>query len=470
MDTIWPDRLPDASGPKYKLVSDTIRRAVDNGRLPVGSRLPPVRELAYQLGITPGTVARAYTVLTDAGVLEAAVGRGTFVADRAGADTPGDPIEIDVIAHNTNDPDPHSVNLFSPHLPSVGQSQLIGRLLADVAAAPPSGLMHYPSQAGAKPAREAVLHWLADLPLGSVRERHVVLANGGQNAIALVMQSVLHGRRPAVLVEELAYPGFRRSAELLRADVVPVAMDDHGVIPEALDQAARNHDAQLFCTTPEMHNPTGIYTPEPRRAALAAVARRHEMQILEDACYLVRDARAPSYRMIAPERSWFVSSFSKCLTPALRFGFGIAPDGQAARLRRAAEHGFFGVSTPMTDLVTKLLRHPQLPALETEIRRITNSYLQAAVNILGVYDLGWQAEAPFVWLTLPAGWRASAFCLAAEAQGVRIRPAEDYACRNARSPHAVRLAINAGISLESFEAAMLRLRDLLDNPPDRIGV
>lgn len=478
MDTIWPDSLPASAGPKYKLVAERIRQAIRSGDLAAGSRLPPVRDLAFRLGITPGTVARAYTVLTDEGVLRAAVGRGTFIAEpKAGmlADVPADvlagaPIEIDVIAHNTEATARYDVNLFSPHLPSVGQTDLIRKLLGEVAKSPPSGLMHYPGQAGARPAREAVVKWLAGLPLGSFSERHVVLANGGQNAISLILQAVLKGRRPVVLVEDLAYPGFRRAAELLRAEVVPVAMDQDGIVPEALDAAARSHDAQVLCTTPEVHNPTGGFTPTHRREALARVARQHDLHILEDGCYLARDAQAPSYRMIAPERSWFVSSLSKSLTPALRFGFGVAPDGQEAILRRAAEHGFFGVATPISDLAAMLLIHPQIAGIEAEIRTVVNRYLQSAVNILGMYQLGWRDGALFLWLTLPVGWRAGAFCQAAESQGVKIRPAEDYACRNARSPHAVRLAINAGIPLSSFEAAMQRLRDLLDNPPERIGV
>ena len=73
MNTISREALAQAAGPKYKAVAATIRKAIAEGQLPAGARLPPVRDLAYQLGITPGTVARAYTILTDEGVLEAAV-------------------------------------------------------------------------------------------------------------------------------------------------------------------------------------------------------------------------------------------------------------------------------------------------------------------------------------------------------------------------------------------------------------
>ncbi|UOA27449.1 PLP-dependent aminotransferase family protein [Pseudosulfitobacter sp. DSM 107133] len=470
MDTIWPQTLPTGAGPKYKAVVQIIRDAVSGGTLTQGTRLPPVRDLAWRLKITPGTVARAYTVLTDEGLLNAEVGRGTFVAapvDEEAAFAP--PIEVDSAAHN-REAQSWRVNMMSPHLPSVGQAALIRGLLADIARDPPSGMMHYPNRTNARPAREAVVQWLADAQVGHLDQGDVVLANGGQSAILLVMQALLKGRKPVVLVEELSYPGFRRAAELVRADVVPVAMDAQGVIPEALARATAQHDAQLFCTSPAVHNPTCLFTPLERRLELVEVARAHDLQIIDDDCYQIAAAKSPSYRMLAPERGWYVTSISKSLTPALRVGAAIAPHGRAAPLRRASEHAFFGLPTPILDLTAALLTHPQLPVLTEQVRTGINQYVQAAANILGGYDLHWRENVPFVWLPLPEGWRATAFCQAAEAQGVQVRAGEEFACREARSPHAIRFAVNAGVKLEAFEAAMGRLRVLLDNPPEQINV
>ncbi|MEO0379289.1 MAG: PLP-dependent aminotransferase family protein [Pseudomonadota bacterium] len=471
MNTIWSPDLLKTEGPKYKAVMQAIRNGIETQALTSGDKLPPVRDLAWKLGITPGTVARAYTLLTDDGTLVAGVGRGTFVA------TPDDkmpllahvPIEIETAPHNAA-PQSYQVNLFSPHLPYVGQARLIRALLGEVAADPPSGMMHYPTRDGARDARAAAVEWLSPAPLGSMSEGDVQLAHGGQNAILLILQALLRGRRPAVLVEELAYPGFRRAAELLRADVIPVAMDADGVIPDALEAAIKAHDAQVFCTSPEVHNPTCGFTPEHRRSALVDVIRRHDLQILEDDCYRLGAAQAPSYRMLAPERSWYISSISKSVTPALRLGIAVAPKGKVAVLRRTAEYSFFGLATPMIDLAAKLLVHPDLRPMMERAREEIGTYVRCAVNVLGGYDLEWRTDVPFLWLRLPDGWRAGAFVQAAEAQGVRIRAAEEYACRDARAPHAVRFAVNAGVSLESFEAAILRLRNLLDNPPDSIGV
>ncbi|WGW02655.1 aminotransferase-like domain-containing protein [Tropicibacter oceani] len=464
MDTI--SRLYDlqTAGPKYRAVAEAIRGAIDGGSLGQGDKLPPVRDLAWTLKITPGTVARAYTILTDEGVLEASVGRGTFVAQRrrarSGVSWPAN--------HTAQDTD--QVRLFTPRIPDVGQVAMLHDAFARLAGRPPEDLLNYPSAQAFAPARQAVLRWLEGAVLGHVANEDIVLSHGGQSAISLVMQAVLEGPRPVVMVEELSYPGFRRAAELLRAEVVAVPMDGQGIVPTALEEIAQRHKAQLLCTSPEVHNPTGICTPEARREQIADVARRNGFHVLEDDCYRLGMARAPSYRALLPDQGWHVSSFSKCLTPSLRVGFAVAPQSRRADLRRTAEHGFFGLALPLAHLTQDILTRDETYGLMDKVREAFGAYVRIAVNTLGGYDLRWHEDVPFLWLTLPDGWRASTFVQTAEAEGVQLRNADEFALRDGQAPHAVRLAINAHVSHASFEAAMQRLRHLLDHPPERIAV
>ena len=113
MDTKWAEGLTFRDGPKYQALRDAIERAITAGHLAVGDKLPPVRELAWRLGITPGTVARSYTLLTEAGILTAGVGRGTFVAE------PRKPVPDDIWVRQTERPPSDGVSLFSPLLPDV---------------------------------------------------------------------------------------------------------------------------------------------------------------------------------------------------------------------------------------------------------------------------------------------------------------------------------------------------------------
>jgi len=473
MDTIWLPSLDGHDGPKYKALAQSIREGIQDGALASSQKLPPVRDLAWDLKITPGTVARAYTLLTDEGVLQAAVGRGTFVAppNAKAEEVNKSDYLLDVVALPANrQTRPDVVRLTSPLLPDVGQVSLIQTHMAQVAANPQSGVMHYPNRETFKPARKAVQHWLRGTPLGALDESDIVMSHGGQNGIGLALQSILSGPAPVVLVEELSYPGFRRAAALLRAEVIAIPMDADGMIPEAIEAIAKNHNVQAICTSPEVHNPTGLFTPETRREEIVKVARAFDIQIIEDDCYRMGAVRAPSYRLLAPERGWYVSSISKTLTPALRIGFVVAPKSQVPSLRRSAEHGFFGLATPLADLTERLLNDPRAETCADEVALVFSQYIQTCVNHLGAYDLNWRSDVPFVWLKLPDGWRASAFCQAAESAKVQIRPAEEFAGREARALHAVRIAINAQIDLDHFEAAIMRLRHLLDNPPERIGV
>ncbi|MEM6656730.1 MAG: PLP-dependent aminotransferase family protein [Pseudomonadota bacterium] len=467
MDTIWPEKLPKSKGPKYTLVAETIRKAIENKTLDVGVKLPPVRELAYRLQITPGTVARAYTILTDEGLVQAEVGRGTFVAP------PKSPLLDDVWArqlylredaHDTN------VSLFSPRLADVGQVALIRECLQEVAKADPRLFLNYPTRDAYQPMRQAVVDWLADLPLGALSHDDIVLTHGGQNGLCLVFQTILHGPRPVVLVEDLSYAGFRRAGDLMRAEVMGIRMDKWGIDPAAMDHVMRQTAVQAVCVSPEVQNPTGVHTPLERRKEVVEVARRYNVQIVEDDCYRMGDAREPSYRALAPERGWHVSSISKILTPALRVGFAIAPRDRSADLRRSAEYGYFGLAQPLAELTRLLLSDPRTRGLARDVRSRMGEYVRVAVNALGGFDLNWAPDVPFVWLNLPSGWRSAAFSRAAEREGIQLRSADEFALRDGRAPNAVRIAVNGHVSLEKFEDALLRLRTLLDNPPEQISV
>jgi DNA-binding transcriptional MocR family regulator len=471
MGTIWPSTLTgsltEKPGPKYKRVADTIRLAVESGTLQVGAKLPPVRELAYQLSITPGTVARAYTILTDEGILQAEVGRGTFVAERETA------VMDDVWSrqlHLLERSNPNHVSLFSPRLVDVGQVKLIREALRKAADCDRLALLNYPTRDAYQPVRQAVVDWLSDTPLGPLSERDVVLTHGGQNAVMTVMQAILKESNPTILVEDLSYAGFRRAAEILRAKVVGVAIDENGIVPEALEAAIKKSGASVLCTSPEVHNPTGAFTPLERRKEILAILRRHNVQLIEDDCYRMGEARAPTYRALAPELSWHVTSISKSLTPALRVGFAIAPVGKSADLRRVAEYGFFGLAQPLAEVTRQLLSDPRSKKLVQTVRDEMAEYVRVAVNALGAFELTWDSQVPFLWLRLPSGWRAGAFTRAAEGQGVQLRSADEFALRDGRAPNAVRIAVNGHVTLARFEDAMLRLRMLLDNPPEQISV
>jgi len=465
-DTSWKPDLSAYPGPKYQGLSRALRDAIRSGALPQGSQLPTVRDLAWQLDLTPGTVARAYQLATQEGLLEATVGRGTFVAALQPRLGPTQPLYTERVSGGATG----IVDLRPPQVPEVGQAAAFRRALLEMADCTDTGWLDYTSQRGEAPLRAEIVRWMGDRILGPVSADDVALTHGGQNAVGLILDCCLRGDRPVVLTEELAYPGFRYAARAARAEVVAVEIDAQGIVPEALEAACRRHGPQVLCLTTEAQNPTTGRMPVERRAAVAGIARRYELQVLEDDCYSVAESSIPSLRALAPERVWLVGSLSKTISAALRFGFVICPAGMGEAGRLSAQYGFFALSRPVADLCLRLFRSGAAEDIRARVQAEFAARLQMMVDRFEPYDLRWQQGVPFVWLQLPLGWRASTFTRMAEAQGVLVRPADEYALVGGRAPNAVRLAVAGNLPLAEFGRAIDVLARLLANPPADLAV
>jgi DNA-binding transcriptional MocR family regulator len=466
MDTIWLPDITQFAGPKFQALSRALREAIKSGVLSPGTRLPPVRDLAFRVGVTPGTVARAYQMATQEGLLAATVGRGTFVAASQPRLGPTQPLFMERSRPMANG----AVDMRAPLVPEVGQTAAIAAAMAQISTDMQADWLDYPAQRDELSLRTAVCDWIVDRVLGPFGPEDIALTNGGQNGIALILMCCLRGDRPVVLTEELAYPGFRHASRLVRADVVGVEMDAEGILPEALEAACRRHGPQVLCLTVEAQNPTAARMGLERRARIAEIARKFDLQIIEDDCYSITGPEWPTMRALAPERTWFVGSLSKTVSAALRFGYILCPTSMGATGRLTAQHCFFGLSRPLTELVGHLFDSGHANTLRRAVQSELGERSQTVVNHLGTQDLGWQPGLPFVWLRLPSGWRASNFARAAEAAGVLVRSADEYALIHGRAPHAVRLAINGTIPIPQLEQAVDRLASLLRNPPGDLCV
>jgi DNA-binding transcriptional MocR family regulator len=465
-DTTWSPDLTQFPGPKYLGLSRALRDAIRSGELPPNSQLPTVRDLAWRLHLTPGTVARAYQLATQEGLLAATVGRGTFVAAQSPRLGPTQPLYAERVTGGSTG----LIDLRAPQVPDMGQSQAFRQALLAMAEGTGQGWLDYTSQSGELALRREIVTWMGDRILGPIGPEDVALTHGGQNAIHLIFDCCLRGERPVVLIEDLAYPGFRYAARAARAEVVSVEIDEHGIVPFALEAACRRHGAQVLCLTTEAQNPTTGRMPIRRRQEIAEIARAYDLQVLEDDCYSVAASDIPSLRALAPERVWLVGSVSKTVSAALRFGYVICPAGMGEAGRLTAQHGFFALSRPVAELMLRLFQSGEAALIRERVQSEFAARQQMLVNHLGAFDLGWQPGVPFVWLRLPQGWRVSTFLRTAEARGVLVRSADEYALVHGRAPNAIRIAIAASLPPETFETAMRTLADLLARPPSDLLV
>ncbi|WGH78309.1 aminotransferase-like domain-containing protein [Jannaschia ovalis] len=448
-------RFEDDPRAKYVVLEAAIRAAIARGELAPGDRLPPVRDLAWRIGVTPGTVARVYRAMTQGGVLDAAVGRGTFVA------APDRPVrglaEIEVAG---------TVNMRTSQVMDVGQAALIAEVMADLGPNP-DGYGTYPVRDSDRGLREALSRWLDDTNCQPIAADDMVLTLGAQHGMVVLFQALLTGPRPVVLTEALCYPGFRHAAALVHADLRGLPYDAEGVLPDALERAAVQTGAQIFATSAEAHNPTTIRTSPARRAEIVSLCERYNIQILDDDCFACVPV-APTYRDLAPDRTWMTTSLSKTISPALRMGMIGPARGQADRVVTASQQQFFGLPRPQCDLVQALIETGTAKRILTDVMRLQADRVARTRAALAGYDLSARDDLPFAWLRLPRGWRASSFLRAAEAENVMLKAADEFALVDGQAPNAVRIALNGTLSDARFDAALSTLARLLANPPQEL--
>ena len=125
----------------------------------------------------------------------------------------------------------------------------------------------------------------------------------------------------------------------------------------------------------------------------------------------------------------------------------------------------YGMSKILIDLCVELIQNGMADRMRQRTIQFNTARVKHAVNRLGQWDLGWHPTTPFLWLKMPNGWRSSGFQSACERRGVLLRAADEFALIDGKAPNAVRVAIGATLSEQSFDDALTTIASVLQNPP-----
>ncbi|MGE3711869.1 MAG: aminotransferase class I/II-fold pyridoxal phosphate-dependent enzyme, partial [Hyphomicrobiaceae bacterium] len=129
-----------------------------------------------------------------------------------------------------------------------------------------------------------------------------------------------------VLCDALCYTGFRRIAHLRGVRLVQVAADAEGMQPDSLEEAVRESGARVLLANPVLQNPLATVQPEGRRVQIAAVCKRHDLKVIEDAISApLADPGTPSLAALMPERTVHLAGWSKSIASGFRLGYALLP-------------------------------------------------------------------------------------------------------------------------------------------------
>ncbi|HQR35828.1 MAG TPA: PLP-dependent aminotransferase family protein [Blastocatellia bacterium] len=349
--------------PLHRQLYEELRRAILNCRLKPGERVPSTRALAASLGISRATVTLSYEQLIAEGYLEAVIGSGTRVCiqlpDELLKTAPVKAVNFSTPTESASRPaklslygicldDSALLEANEPDLPinfKSGRPALEEfpmkewrRLLLRHCRTDQADLLDYASNLlGAPKLRQAICSYLGRSRAVSCSTDQIIIINGSQQAIDLITK-LLIDRGDSVAVEDPGYLGARRAFLAQGARLLPVPVDENGIVVEKL--AAKSADnAKLIYVTPSHQFPTGAVLPLNRRLELLKWAERTGAVIIEDdydSEFRYSSLPIPALQGLSSGDSViYVGTFSKVLFPALRIGYMVVPESLARVFARA---------------------------------------------------------------------------------------------------------------------------------------
>lgn len=445
--------------PLYRQLYSHIRQEILGGRLAHGERIPPTRELAGLLGLNRTTVAAAYELLEEEGLIRGHVGRGSFVA--------GSPASAGIVRWEdrlTEIPDlegpaPAAAGIrevasFVSSRPSEQQFPLaeFRATCSEVLTSPAAAqVLQLGSPLGYQPLREYLFEQAQ--ASGIARPTDVlVITSGCQQALGL-LQRLLTEPGETVLVEDPVYPGLRNVFAAGGVRCAGIPMTPQGLDLEWLERAAARERARLLVVTPNFQNPTGWTMPLPVREHLLRIARQAGLAVIENDVYgelrYTGDALPTLKQLDETGDVILVKSFSKIAFPGLRTGWVIAPRAVAARLS-----GLKQITDLHSDQLSQAVLHRF--AASGRLQRHLEAMLQNGTRrlqaVLRACEERLPSQATFtrpqggmnLWVRLPEPLDTSALLPACAAEGVSYLPGRYFAVSRT-DPHALRLSF-AGLT------------------------
>lgn len=435
-----PAQHPE-DAPAYGRIAKRLREQIGSGKLAAGARLPTLRALAAQLGVSRDTVAGAYEALQGEGLVEATVGRGTFVCGPAAVVQPLSapalaPAVERLLARERLRPLVAGAGAVVPlHAiapdPSLFPLAAFRRALHHVLSRDGAVLLQYGHAQGHKGLREVLAQRLRALGV-EAGPGEILLTQGATEGIALALR-LFASPGDSVALETPTYANVMSTVEALGLKAVPVPMRADGPDLEVLARVLARPEVKAFYTIPTFHNPLGLCTRVAHRRQLLEVAARAGRPVVEDAYEIdLRCEGRPVPPLAALAGHGLVlhlSSFSKALFPGVRVGWilaqGRALDALLA-LKRATDLGGSALlQAALAEFVARgdydrhLLRvRRQMRARRDALLAALEPHLPAGSRVTRP-EGGWQ-----VWVELPEGVDTRALLPEALAAGVSFSPGD----------------------------------------------
>ena len=454
----WSKKLQKSDKPAYLLIADLIADDIRTGRLSNRDKLPTLRDLAEDLHLNYTTVARGYSESRKRGLIDSHAGMGTYVRGtspslrlRGGSaaemtmNLPPEPADPELLAHM--------------HDTAAGV----------MASADLYALLRYQDFGGSSHERELGAQWLKP-HLPGCSSAHILMAPG-IHSVLLALLSLLARPGEIVCVESLTYPGLKAIASQLGIQMHPILMDDDGPLVESFEHACKTlHPKALYCN-PTLLNPTTGTITRSRREALADVALRFSIPIVEDDAYGMLPLKTiPALATLAPGLTYYISGFAKCFGAGLRTAFVASPNERMSQRLAGALRATTVMASPFTNSLTACwIADGTVDRMLQAVRGECARRHAAAESHLAGLGVQGHPQAFHVWLPVSGGWSPVDLASYLRSQGVGALASAAFST-DGDPPDAIRLCLGGPQSLEECDRGLSLVAETLKHPPHQSGL
>lgn len=465
---------------RFEAIANNLAEQIRAGHFPVGTRLPSLRQIISQYGVSQTTVFRAYYLLEQWGLVRAEERAGYFVTRGAAVDMvapAGQPAEapkkVDIsdlvfsVLESTRHPDIVPLGSAFPSPRLFPSARLLKSLVAGTRSLSPWSTVE--DLPGSDHLRQQIRLRYIGTGL-AVAPEEIIVTNGALEALNLCLMAVT---RPGDVVA-VESPGFyaalqaieRLDLRAVEIPVDPVSGLDLGALRSALEQ----HPIRACWLMPNFQNPTGTSLSVEKKRALVEMLREKQVPLIEDDVYqelhFSRDRPLPAKAFDTEGLVMHCSSFSKTLAPGYRIGWASA--GRFAdKVRRLKLMTTLSACIPAQAGVADYLEHggydKHLRSLRSSLQ-VQLEQMEAALHRWLPSSVTWQRPdgGYMLWVQLPQSVRAMELHAMASKRGVSIAPGPMFSARHTFE-NCIRL--NFGHPWDArFESAIQALADILDDP------
>jgi DNA-binding transcriptional MocR family regulator len=325
-------------------------------------------------------------------------------------------------------------------------------------------LMHQSIPRGAENDRVAGARLLEPRFKRAIEPARLIITNGTQSAILLLLRGLV-GSDGLLVAERLSYGPLRVLADVAGVRVQGVDIDADGIVPASFETTCRAAKPKVLYCNPTVQNPTTAIMPLERRIAIAEIARRYGVAIIEDEALgrLHPDAPMP-IASFAPDVTWYVMSTTKCLTHGLRLAYLVAPSADAADeiIGPVEQLSYWHPAPLLSAMVTRCVDSGIADHISQSIARECTARECAAREILAGFEMRSKPGSMHIWLQLPAQWTGRELMNAAEGHGVLLRAADLFAVDDRPAPNAVRVSLSTPDTIADVRRGLEVLRTALE--------